>query len=232
MMGTLTELIVAAILFTGSHIAIPSTGVRARIVGAIGARAYMVFYSILSTVLLVWFVAAFFSAPQIPLWTQREWMRIVVFVTMPFACILLVAGLFTANATVATDARLPEGPDPAPGILKVTRHPVFWAIGLWAAAHLIVNGNAAALIFFGSLVVLSMAGTRILDLKHARTFGPAWPRFASVTSVVPFAATMAGRNRVSLSEIGWWKIAGGLALFVVLLALHPMVIGKNPLPWQ
>jgi uncharacterized membrane protein len=105
-----------------------------------------------------------------------------------------------------------------------------WAFVLWAAAHMVPNGNIAALIFFGSLLGLSVAGMRLLDAKHARRLGADWARFAAVTSAVPFAATIAARNRPSLPDIGWTKIAGGVALYAILLLLHHAVIGKSPWP--
>ena len=39
-----------------------------------------------------------------------------------------------------------------------------------------------------------------------------------------------GRTRVSLGEIGWWRLALGLVLYVVLLAVHGWLFGVNPWP--
>jgi uncharacterized membrane protein len=230
MAAGLTELAIAALAFVGTHLGVSSTPLRAALVERLGRRAFIGLFSTISIATLVWLVSAFARAPMIALWPQEPWTRLVPLVVMPFAAILLVAGLFTANATVASDGKLPEGPDPAPGILKVTRHPVMWAFVLWAAAHMVPNGNAAALIFFGSLLGLSVAGMRLLDAKHARRLGADWARFAAVTSAVPFAAAIAGRNRPSLRDIGWTRIAGGIALYAILLLLHHAVIGKSPWP--
>jgi uncharacterized membrane protein len=54
-----------------------------------------------------------------------------------------------------------------------------------------------------------------------------WRSFAAVTSNVPFAAVVAGRNRFSLSEIGWSKIALGLILYVPLLVFHHRLFGAH-----
>jgi uncharacterized membrane protein len=228
--GSLTELAIAALVFVGTHIGVSSTPLRSALVERLGRPAFIGLFSTISIAALLWLVWAFARAPVIELWPQQAWARLVPLVVMPFAAILLLAGLFTANATVASDGSLPAGPDAAPGILKVTRHPVMWAFALWAAAHMAPNGNAAALIFFGSLLGLSLAGMRLLDVKHARRLGADWAGFAAVTSVVPFAATIAGRNRPSLHDIGWPKIAGGIALYAILLLLHHTVIGKSPWP--
>ncbi|MGB8274548.1 MAG: NnrU family protein [Alphaproteobacteria bacterium] len=229
MTGGLAELLLAAFVFVGTH-AVSSTPLRAGLVARMGRGPFLVLFALVSIAALGWFVSAFIRAPVVLLWPQAPWTRLVPLFVMPLASILLVAGLFTANATVMTDGKLPQGANPAPGILKVTRHPVMWAIGLWAAAHMAPNGNVAALIFFGTLLALCAAGMRLLDAKHARVHGAAWARFAAATSALPFAATLEGRNRVSLNDIGWIKIAGGLALYSALLLLHHTVIGKSPWP--
>ena len=55
-------------------------------------------------------------------------------------------------------------------------------------------------------------------------------RFEEVTSVIPFAAILQGRARVSLGEIGVGRVAGGVLLYGVLLFGHQAVIGVSPLP--
>jgi uncharacterized membrane protein len=48
-----------------------------------------------------------------------------------------------------------------------------------------------------------------------------WPRFAAVTSHVPFVAIAQGRNRIAWREIGWLRPAIGLAAFFAVLLVHP-----------
>jgi len=50
---------------------------------------------------------------------------------------------------------------------------------------------------------------------------PDWPRFAAVTSHVPFVAIAQGRNRIAWREIGWLRPAIGLAAFFAVLLFHP-----------
>jgi hypothetical protein len=53
------------------------------------------------------------------------------------------------------------------------------------------------------------------------------PQAAGATSIQPFAAIRQGRNRFAFTETGWWRIAAGLLLRFVLIALHPPVYGVN-----
>src|SRR5262249_16249422 len=78
---------------------------------------------------------------------------------------------------------------------------------LWALVHLIVNGDLASLILFGSLLVLAVGGTAAIDAKRRRSFGEQWMQFAAVTSNVPFAGIVAGKNQLgpAVVEIGAWR---------------------------
>ena len=119
---------------------------------------------------------------------------------------------------------------PPMGIQKVTRHPILWAIALWAALHLTANGDLAAVIFFGGLLVMSLGGMVHMEARKRAEPGDAWTRFADQSSLVPFAGIIAGRLRVSLAEIGWSRIAAGLILYLVFLFGHRVVIDVPLLP--
>ena len=50
-----------------------------------------------------------------------------------------------------------------------------------------------------------------IDAKRRRLMGEGpWIPFATRTSIIPFAAIVAERNRSSLVEIGVWRTLGGL----------------------
>jgi uncharacterized membrane protein len=230
MTGTLGHLALAAAVFVGSHVGLSSQRSRAWLVGRLGRPVFLVLYSVLAIGALVWLIAAYADAPTLAVWPRAAWTRYVPLAVMPLSAVLLVAGLGTAGATVLSDGRLPEGAELAPGILKVTRHPVMWAMALWAASHVPANGDVAALLFFGAILALALWGPVLLDAKHARTQGEGWARLAAVTSAVPFAATLAGRNRPSLSEIGRVKILAGLVLYLVFLFAHEWITGLSAFP--
>jgi uncharacterized membrane protein len=104
-------------------------------------------------------------------------------------------------------------------MIRITRHPIMWGIMLWAAAHILARGDLKSLVFFGGFLVLAAVGTLSMDSRKRRN--PDWPRFAAVTSHVPFVAIAQGRNRVVWREIGWLRPAIGLAAFLLVLVFHP-----------
>src|SRR5260370_880284 len=71
-------------------------------------------------------------------------------------------------------------------------------------------------------------GAELQDWRKERMIGVDWQRFASVTSNVPFAAIIGGRNQFRFDEIGWGKVLAGLALYFVLAFLHPYLFGARP----
>jgi uncharacterized membrane protein len=144
---------------------------------------------------------------------------------MPLAAILLVAGYSTRNPTAVGMERSARADDPAPGILSVTRHPVMWAIGLWAIGHLIANGDLSSVLFFGSLGALALGGTVLIDRKKQLALGSNWPRLTQVTSNLPFTALLTGRTKLRWREIGVLRVAAGLLLYAVLYLAHPIITG-------
>jgi uncharacterized membrane protein len=223
--SALISLIVSGLAFHGSHLALSSSRLRGQVREQIGERGFLLLYSALALVTFLWFVVSFVQAPIVPLWNAAPWARWLAIVLMPVASLLLVCGYSTPNPTAVGMERRAAADDPAPGILRVTRHPIMWAIGLWALVHLVANGDLAALLFFGSLAALALGGTVMIDRKKRLALGTNWPRLAEVTSNVPFAALLTRRTGLRLGEIGLSRLLAGLLLYAVLLLAHPLYTG-------
>ena len=228
LVGSVSHVLIAGILFIGVHI-LTSTPIRAAIVKRIGEGAFRGVFSLISLVLIVWLVQAYNAAPTEEVWPLTPWAFHAPLILMPFASIFLVFGLTNPSPAMTTDAKFDQA-DPAPGFLKVTRHPLFWAIALWGIAHLVSNGDLASIYFFGTFVVLALLGMPLQDKKKEEQLGARWGPFAMRTSIVPFLAAIQGRNDLKWSDLSWWRILAGLALYAALLFLHPAVIGVPVLP--
>lgn len=221
----LLSLVIAGVAFCGSHILLSSTRLRGSLRDQLGERGFLAVYSLTSLVIFAWFVSAYSVAPTIVLWPRQRWTALVPVSVMPFAAILLVAGYSTRNPTAVGMERSARADDPAPGLLRVTRHPVLWAIGLWAVSHVIANGDLGSLVFFGLLAALALGGTVLIDRKKQLALGSNWWRLAEVTSNLPFAALVAGRSGLRWRDIGLLRIAAGLLLYAVLYLAHPIITG-------
>ncbi|BBA34563.1 uncharacterized protein sS8_2615 [Methylocaldum marinum] len=223
------QLTLAALFFVGIHFLIAGSRGRDRLIAKYGERMYRGGFSILSLAGLFWLIYAYRHAPYLETWGQLAWFKPVAALLMLIAFILAVTGITTPSPTAVNGESLLSEAEPAQGILRITRHPFLWGIALWAVTHLIANGDVAALVLFGSLLLLALGGTRSIDAKRRRHLGEQWTKFAAATSNMPFKAIREGRNQLKIAEIGWWRIALAVALYLALLHFHAKLFGVSPL---
>lgn len=224
------SLVLAAAFFVGIHVFISGTMLRDRLVAQIGDQGFRALFSLLSLVGMVWMGWAYSRAPSIDLWGNAHAFRPLALGFVLLAFLLVGIGLTTPSPTAVGGESQLDQPEPAQGILRITRHPFLWGVALWAFTHLIVNGDAASLVLFGALLLLALVGPWSIDAKRQRAFGGKWGRFAAVTSNVPFAAIIEGRNVLKIDELGLWRIGVGLVLYVALLFGHRWLFGVSPFP--
>lgn len=223
------NLIAASAFFVLIHLLISGTRVRDGLIARIGQGPYMGLFVVLSVVGLIWLGVAFGQARGSPVnepyWMVGEASRHIQMLIQLLAVMLIVIGLSTRNPTSVRQESALERPDAVRGVLRITRHPFLWGVALWALGHLVMNGDRASLILFGSLLILAVSGTASIDAKRKRALGPAWDAFAAQTSNVPFAAIVAGRQRLIWSEIGVWRMLASVAVYLALVLGHPFFTG-------
>ena len=157
----MTALILGLVIFLGVHsVRLVAddwrTGVRARV----GENAYKGLYSLLSIAgfaLIVWGYGLARQQPVV-LWLPPLWTRhLAALLTLP--SFVLLAAAYVAGNSLKT--RL--------------RHPMVLGIKLWAAAHLLANGNLADVLLFGSFLVwaaLSFRAARARDRAAGAVAAP------------------------------------------------------------
>jgi uncharacterized membrane protein len=228
------NLIAAAAFFVLIHLVISGTRVRDALVARLGQGPYMGLFVALSWIGIVWlgwgFATARGSAENLAYWDLTPLTRHVQIAVQLLAFLFIVPGITTPNPTSVRQEGALERPDVVRGMLRITRHPFLWGVAIWAAGHLLVNGDRAGLVLFGSLLLLALFGTASIDAKRRRALGPRWEAFAAQTSNVPFGAVAAGRQSLRLGEIGVWRIVLAVAVWAVLAWAHPYLFGVRALP--
>jgi uncharacterized membrane protein len=225
MSDTLASLVTAGIAFCGSHTLLSSTRLRGSLRDQIGEQGFLLIYSLTGLVTFAWFILAYVRAPYIAVWAPPPWTAWVPIVLMPFASLLLVSGYSTPNPTAVGMERSARADDPAPGIMRVTRHPVMWAMGLWAVSHFVANGDLASMWFFALIAALALGGTMLIDRKKRLALGSNWQRLVGITSNIPFAALATGRTRLRWRDIGLLRPLAALLLYAVLFLAHRFFAG-------
>jgi uncharacterized membrane protein len=218
----------AAAFWFGIHAIVSGhLGVRGALVAKIGERGFRGLFSLLSVVALAWIIMAYVGAPVVEVFQPTKGMKHLSFTLVLIAFLFAVLGVLTPNPSSVGQELLLARENPAVGIQRVTRHPFLWGVMLWSAGHLISNGDAASLLFFGSFLLTAAVGTVQIDAKRRRLQPDNFARYEAATSNLPFAAILSKRTKIALGEIGYWRIAVALGLYGVALYLHTL-FGHSP----
>ena len=225
------NLMAAAAFFLAIHLLVSGTRVRDALTGRVGQGPYLGIFSLASVAGLIWFGFAFAAARGQPAyWDLTPVTRAIQIGLMLLAMLLIVPGLATPNPTSVQQEGALDKPDVVKGMLRITRHPFLWGVAVWATGHLLVNGDQASLVLFGTMLALALIGTRMIDAKRRHALGPKYDAFVAQTSNVPFAAIADGRQKLSLGEIGWWRIALAVVVWALIAWAHPYMFGVRALP--
>src|SRR5271156_2437956 len=100
---------------------------------------------------------------------------------------------------------------------------------LFGIAHVLMNGWAGDVIFFGMFPALGIVGGMHQDRRKIRELGERYREFLAKTSFVPFAALVGGRVQWTGGDMPWAAIGAGVVLTIAIVALHPTIFGGNPL---
>jgi len=218
-------------LFLATHYLPARPGLRGACVAYLGERVYLTLYSLISLVLLGWLIVAAGRAPYIQLWQYAPWQSYVPNVVMPIVIGLAAFAIAAPNPFSFGGGRTQDFDPARPGIAGITRHPLLWAITLWAGAHLVPNGNLAHVLLFGFFLAMAFAGMAILDRRAQRRLGEAhWQVLARHTALIPFACALRGDLRLRGFDALPTRLASLATAYFVLLWSHGPVLGVSPFP--
>jgi uncharacterized membrane protein len=135
----MTTLIGGLAMFFAAHSFTMFRGTRARVVERLGALPYRGLYSLISLAGFVLIVMGYGDAPRIAVWTPPAFMRHLTMLLMLPVFVLLASAYL-------------------PGHIKArVKNPMLMALKTWALAHLLVNGDLASLLLFGSFLAWGVA---------------------------------------------------------------------------
>jgi uncharacterized membrane protein len=186
----LLVMILGLALFFGVHTLTTQRELRARLIASTGEGGYKIGYALASVVglaLIVWGFARYRATGWIDVWYPPTALKHITVALMLPAVILVVASYIRGR------------------IYTTLKHPMLTGIKLWAAAHLLANGDLGSIILFGSF--LGWAAFDRISLKHRTD-----------TGAPPIPLGGPGNDLIA--------VAVGLVAYLALaFAFHPVVIG-------
>ncbi|KND19000.1 NnrU family protein [Pannonibacter phragmitetus] len=217
------EFILAFMVFLLAHRIPTIPVVRSTCVATLGPRGFTLAYSALSLLLLAWVIGAAGRAPYVHLWDTVP--ALAYFALALMLAAFLIASLALGRPNPFSFGGMNNGQfDPArPGIVRLTRHPLLVALALWSLAHLVVKGNAAHLLMFGSFLAFSFLGMRMLNRRKQRQMGGNWQDLDSAVAARPLLACLLPLRETVL------RGCVAVALLYLMLLLHPVLFGVDPL---
>jgi uncharacterized membrane protein len=186
----LAVMIAGLVLFLGAHTLTTQRDLRAGLIAAWGEGGYKIGYALVSLAglaLIVWGFAHYRTDGMIELWTPPRALKHLTVALMLPAVILVVAAYIRGR------------------IYTTIKHPMLSGVKLWAAAHLIANGDLGGIILFGSFL-----GWAVFDrISLKRRADPGAP---------PIPVGGLGNDLIAVA-------VGIVAYLALVFAFHPVVIG-------
>jgi uncharacterized membrane protein len=223
--------VLAWLLFGTTHLGLADPRLRDPLVARIGERGFLALYSLVAAATFALLVHTYavrrFAGGAGPGLADVPVVRMALMVLIGAGVVILAAGLVaypaSAMALFTTDTRPPRG------VERVTRHPFFVGLAVLAIAHALLARHLTGTAFFTGLAVFTLVGARLQDAKLLARRGAPYAAYLRGTSVVPFAAILAGRQGLAWQEIRPAALAIGLGVAVALRAVHPAILDHGGL---
>lgn len=214
------------ILFAGTHVLGSSLPVRRRLIRTLGLGPFKGLYSVVALATFIPLFHTFFTNRHAGayLFSLPDGARHVSEGLMLLAMIILVQG-FASASPLNTVSEL-TGRIPAPrGILRITRHPMNLAFGLFGLAHCLANPFLGDWMFFGGFIVYALASALHQDRRTLAAGSDGARSFIRETSYLPFVAILLGRQRLAVREFSPAGLVVALVVYFLLRHYHGDILG-------
>jgi uncharacterized membrane protein len=186
----LLVMILGLVLFLGVHTLTMQRDLRGSFIASMGEGGYKIGYALVSLAglaLIVWGFGHYRAAGMINVWYPPKFLKHITVALMLPAVILVAASYIRGR------------------IYTGLKHPMLAGVKLWAAAHLLANGDLGSIILFGSF--LAWAVFDRISLKRRTDVGaPPIPVGGPANDLIAVAV-------------------GFVAYLALAFAFHPVVIG-------
>ncbi len=219
-----------ALAFVGSHLGLATRPVRSRLVARFGEWGFRSIFSSVASIsfalLAVWYADHRAAGPAglaLGAYPALRWPLIAILVLG----LVLIVGGFARYTGGPYDMVDPGASRPPRGIERITRHPFLVGVALFAGAHALLATHLVGTLLMLPLAVLAGGGAAHQDAKLRRLRGAQFDDYLALTSTVPFAAILAGRQRLAWRELPAGALATGLVLAACLRSVHGQIFAHH-----
>jgi uncharacterized membrane protein len=202
--------------FAGTHLVLASRRVEPRLVAALGRNGYLGLYSLVAFATFVPLCWIYFTNRHAGAWLwavpATGALRVAIYAGLLLAFVLVAASLLRPSPSAIVPGDTRPG-----GVYLLTRHPLMMGFVLVGLLHLIPNGAAADVAFFGGLVLFPPIGAWHQDARKRAAGDPEVRAFLDAT---PFWLFTGRETLRGLRELPLPAIAAGLGLAAFARWLH------------
>ena len=183
-------LVLGLVLFLGIHLLPVLTGARNALFTRLGEKGYKGVFSAISALGLVLIIVGYARAPSEPRLFNPFPAAIMI-----APLVMLVSFVLLASANMRTHIR------------RTLKHPMLIGVGLWAAVHLLANGEAKATLLFGAfLAYVAIDLASAVQRRAVKHFTP-----------------VARQDAIA--------VGAGIAIALLVMAFHRHLFGAQAVHW-
>ena len=217
------------LVFGVLHIGLATRRVRAALVARLGEHGFRALFSLIAGVTFVVLVRYYAAhrlegAPGLALGdlTALRWPLMAMIV---FGIVLAFASLVSYPASPM--AMFTHAVPPPHGLERITRHPFFMGFALASLAHVLLATRLVGAVFQAGVAVVAIVGAWHQDRKLLTLRGRPYEAYLAATSLVPFAAILAGRQRLVWRELQYGTLAVFAGVAVWLRTVHGAIFAHD-----
>ena len=221
------------LLFGGTHLVLATGRLRAWLVDRLGAQGFVYAFSLVAVITYGLLVHAYaglrfdgaagLALAAVPLARSVLYGISFAGVTLAIAGVLV----FPASPMAPPGMVRPGAVPPPRGLARITRHAFFAGIAMMAAAHTLLATRLTGFVFFAGTFLLVTIGAWHQDRKLLRRHGTPYAEYLATTSGIPFAAILAGRQRLVWRELPMRGLVVSALLAAALRTVHSSIFAAG-----
>jgi uncharacterized membrane protein len=193
-------------------------------VAALGPAGFAGLYSVVALAIFVPLIRLYFgnkhAGPLLWAIPRGPALTALMYLGMAVVFVLFVSSFLQPSPAGMAPASLTPR-----GVQRITRHPLVMSFALFASLHLLPNGGAADVAFFGGFVAFALAGAAHQDRRKLANGPAGFDAFVKATPFLPFTGAETLRG---LRELAPAAVIAGLGLAFVVRYFHSSWFGGNP----